>query len=190
MPMNPDDLKLPNFLTVGERVGANASAMIDDAVNAVLLTNVRLTTTTNAANAPALSRVEMMVDPLVLEALRQHLTTRYAGTGVGYSEFIRRALLWDLADVEVPERVQPDTRWDGKLYAGEVFAGEPLRDGPNGRAESTGRDHENMCSGSDNQFMPRTPAVGCPCWCHDQHVHDYNSGPGADQCTCGQFVQP
>jgi hypothetical protein len=60
------------------------------------------------------TRQPINIDPLVRDALRAHLMTRYAGTGVGYSEFIRRALVRDGADW-VPEWVQPDDRWSGDL---------------------------------------------------------------------------
>lgn len=76
------------------------------------------------------SRVPINIDPAIREALCQHLMTRYAGTGVGYSEFIRRALTWDLAD-NVPEQVTPDNRWSGTWYPGDDEVG--LMDGPNGR---------------------------------------------------------
>jgi hypothetical protein len=59
--------------------------------------------------APDTSRVPINIDPNVRAALIEHLNTAYAGQGVGYSEFIRRALTWDQA-IHVPEKVIPDTR--------------------------------------------------------------------------------
>jgi hypothetical protein len=59
------------------------------------------------------SRTPINIDPEIRDALRRHLMSpKYMGTGVGYSEFIRRALIADGAD-HVPERVTPDNRWSG-----------------------------------------------------------------------------
>ena len=55
------------------------------------------------------SRVPINIDPDVRDALNRHLYGKYAGTGVGFSEFIRRAIAADGGDV--PARVQPDRRW-------------------------------------------------------------------------------
>lgn len=55
------------------------------------------------------SREPINIDPNVRDALRAHLFgPKYSGTGVGYSEFIRRAILTDGGNA--PESVQADTR--------------------------------------------------------------------------------
>ena len=55
------------------------------------------------------SRVPINIDPSVRHALSVHLMTKYSGTGIGFSEFIRRAIAKDGG--HVPTRVQPDNRW-------------------------------------------------------------------------------
>jgi len=55
------------------------------------------------------TRVPINIDPEVREALVRHLYGKYEATGVGYSEFIRRAIVADGG--EVPATVQPDNRY-------------------------------------------------------------------------------
>lgn len=63
------------------------------------------------------SRVEINIDPEVRRALIDHLTgPRYSGTGVGYSEFIRRAIIQDGG--EAPASVQPDRRTAAEMMDG------------------------------------------------------------------------
>jgi hypothetical protein len=62
-----------------------------------------MATTTGRTRAP------INIDPAVRDALAAHLSSpKYAGTGVGYSEFIRRAILLDGG--KAPDKVQPDRR--------------------------------------------------------------------------------
>lgn len=75
------------------------------------------------------TRQPINIDPLVRDALRLHLVTRYAGSGVGYSEFIRRALVRDGA-VGVPERVQPDDRWSGTHMPSDLGNGPVQENAP------------------------------------------------------------
>jgi len=62
--------------------------------------------------SPAADRVPVMIDPSVRAALHAHLINVYSGSGVGYSEWIRRALTWDHA-TQVPGKVRPDKRTHG-----------------------------------------------------------------------------
>ena len=67
------------------------------------------------------SRVPIYIDPDVRAALHNHLLSAYVGTGVGYSEWIRRALTWDQAH-GVPDQVQPDARWSGTYHPNDITA--------------------------------------------------------------------
>jgi hypothetical protein len=60
----------------------------------------------------ASTRQPINIDPEIRAALNRHLMSpKYMGTGVGFSEFIRRAILADGG--VAPARVQPDNRWSG-----------------------------------------------------------------------------
>ena len=76
---------------------------------------------TPAPHAAGSTRQPINIDPLVREALRVHLTTAYAGTGVGYSEFIRRAIIADGG--QAPDKVQLDNRWSGTYMPNDTSNG-------------------------------------------------------------------
>jgi len=70
----------------------------------------------------ASTRLPINIDPRVRSALRLHLMTpRYMGTGVGYSEFIRRAIIADGG--AAPDSVQPDNRWNGTYEPNDTSNG-------------------------------------------------------------------
>lgn len=68
------------------------------------------------------TRQPINIDPNVRTALRRHLMSdKYMGTGVGYSEFIRRAIEADGGDPG--PAVRPDNRWGGTYEPDNLFDG-------------------------------------------------------------------